>query len=375
MRPGRLPVLRRAISAARRVDPGIILFESWHGACNDSPRAISEELHRRGADFQHIWAVAPGTPGVPDWATTVEPESRAYLEALGRAGHVVTNNTMPGYFHKKRATRYLQTWHGTPLKRIAFDIPGRSLANQPKYQRRLAEDVAAWDHLVSPNPFSTEVFRRAFRFEGEILETGYPRNDLLSSPERDAIRDRVRAALGIEPGARTLLYAPTWRDDAAFSLELDVARLLDRLGDGHVLLLRAHELVARTVAASPRPGLVDVSAYPDNRDLYLAADVLITDYSSAMFDFAVTGKPILLFTYDLEHYRDTLRGFYFDFEREAPGPLLTTTDEVIAALEGIDDVERTHAAAYEAFRRRFCGLEDGHASERVIDAVFDGAVA
>jgi CDP-glycerol glycerophosphotransferase len=372
VKAGRLPGVRRAVSATRRVDPRVILFESWHGAYNDSPRAISEELHRRGADFEHVWAAAPGTPGVPGWAAAVEPESVAYLEALGRAGHVVTNNAMPGYFRKKRSTAYLQTWHGTPLKRIAFDIPGRSAANQPKYMRNLRRDVAAWDRLISPNPFSTEIFRRAFGFEGEILETGYPRNDLLSSPDRDAIRDRVRAALGIEPGARAMLYAPTWRDDDAFSLELDIAALLDRLGDGHILLLRAHELVARTVAADPRPGLLDVSAYPDNRDLYLAADLLITDYSSAMFDFAVTGKPIVLFVYDLDRYRDEMRGFYFDFEREAPGPLLRTNEELIDALADPGAAADRHREAYDAFRRRFCSLEDGHASERVIEAVFEG---
>ena len=371
MQPGRLPVLRRGISATRRLDPRVILFESWHGAYNDSPRALSEALHRRRADFEHVWAVAPGISDVPDWATTVQPESRAYLEALGRAGHVVSNNTMPGYFHKRRSMTYLQTWHGTPLKRIAFDIPGRSLANKPKYMRALRRDIAAWDYLVSPNPFSTEVFRRAFRFEGEILETGYPRNDLLSSPDRQAIRSRVRAALEIPDGFSTILYAPTWRDDAAFSLALDIDALLDRL-DGHVLLLRAHQLVARTVEASARPGLLDVSTYPDNRDLYLAADVLITDYSSAMFDFAVTCKPIVLFTYDLDRYRDEIRGFYFDFEAEAPGPLLATTGEVIEALTDLDGVVRRYESAYHAFRRRFCGLEDGRASERVVDAVFLG---
>jgi len=373
VQPGRLPVLRRALSAARRVDPRLILFESWHGAYSDNPRALSEELHRRGAGFEHVWAVAPGTPDVPEWATAVEPESRRYLEYLGRAAHVITNNTMPGYFRKKPSTTYVQTWHGTPLKRIAFDIPGRSLANPPKYLRELRRDVASWDALISPNPFSSEIFRRAFGYPGWIVESGYPRNDLLSAPDRDSIRRRVRAALGIGEDVRAVLYAPTWRDDTAFSLELDLDGLLEALGDDHRVLLRAHQLVAKTVDLAAHPGVRDVSSYPDNRELYLAADVLITDYSSVMFDFAVTGKPILLFTYDLERYRDQMRGFYFDFEREAPGPLLRTSAEVIGALGELDAVEARHRPAYESFRERFCGLEDGHASERVLDAVLGSA--
>ena len=116
--------------------------------------------------------------------------------------------------------------------------------------------------------------------------------------------------------------------------------------------------------------MANVSRYPDIRELYLAADALLTDYSSAMFDFAVTGKPMLFFTYDLAEYRDHVRGFYFDFEREAPGPLLATTAEVCAALDELDDVRHRYADAYAAFAQRFCALEDGRAAERVVDAVF-----
>jgi CDP-glycerol glycerophosphotransferase len=118
------------------------------------------------------------------------------------------------------------------------------------------------------------------------------------------------------------------------------------------------------------PRIRNVSGHADVRDLYLAADVLITDYSSVMFDFAVTRKPILLFTYDLAHYRDELRGLYLPLEQEAPGPLLTTTAEVIDALRDLDAVAGAHADSYARFAERFCGLEDGHAAERVVDAVF-----
>jgi CDP-glycerol glycerophosphotransferase len=239
----------------------------------------------------------------------------------------------------------------------------------------MARDFSKWDFLVSQSPFSTEIFRRAFRFEGEILETGYPRNDILNSPEAAATRARVREALGIDDGVRAVLYAPTWRDNVVddqgalrFSLSLDAQRLESALGADHRLLVRLHYLLA---PASLGNGafVSDVSGHPDIRELYLAADVLITDYSSAMFDFAVTGKPIVLFPYDLDEYRDSVRGFYFDLEAEAPGPVCTSTDAVIDALRELDSVHAAHAARYLRFRERFCPLDDGSAAARVVDRV------
>ena len=164
----------------------------------------------------------------------------------------------------------------------------------------------------------------------------------------------------------------TWRDDESFALELDLRELIDGLAGEWCLLLRAHKAVADTVEYEPGTGVVNVSHYPDIRDLYLATDVLLTDYSSAMFDFAVTGRPMLFYTYDLAEYRDQVRGFYIDFEHEAPGPLLTTTAEVRDALRELSDVERRYADPYARFVERFCSLEDGRASERVLDAVFAG---
>jgi CDP-glycerol glycerophosphotransferase len=225
---------------------------------------------------------------------------------------------------------------------------------------------------------STPLFRRAFGFTGPVHETGYPRNDVLSSPERDRLRAEVRAALGIPDGVTAVLYTPTWRDDLVFaadggpmvSFPLDLGDFATALGEDHVLLLRLHQMVSDRLEFAEGAPIRDVSAYPDIRYLYLAADVLVTDYSSTMFDFAVTGKPIVYFTYDLDYFQNELRGFYFDLAEVAPAPLLGTSDEVLAAIAEIDPRTWQRPERYLQFQERFCSLEDGHATERVLDLVF-----
>jgi CDP-glycerol glycerophosphotransferase len=361
-------VARQLPALLTRRQPDLVLFDSWRGTYSDNPRAISEALHERRPDLRQVWVAED--PVVPPWGERVPFGSRAYLAALGSASYVVTNHSMPGYYRKPHGSRYLQTWHGTPLKRIAFDIGRPEFPGGRRFFDRLKRDVAGWDALVSPNPFSTQVFRRAFRYEGRILETGYPRNDLLSSPAAPERRQAIRQQLGLADATRAILYAPTWRDEWSFDLRLDIGGLGRRLGDGNALLLRTHPNAPVASTEGLGEWTIDVSGEQDIRDLYLAADVLLTDYSSAMFDFAVTRKPMLFFTYDLAEYRDVTRGFYFDFEHEAPGPLLVTTEDVADAIEDLDAVSAHHAQAYEAFRERYCALEDGAASERVVDTFF-----
>lgn len=368
----RVPWARRIPSLATRVQEDLVLFTSWRGRYADNPRAIAEELRRRQAPLRQVWVLEPGAPAVPE-ARAVPFGSSAFLAELGRARYVVSNNTMPDFFHKKAGSTYVQTWHGTPLKRIAFDIPDPSFKRSGRILRNLVRDVASWDLLLSPNRFSTEILRRAFRYRGEIAETGYPRTDRLHASDRGAVRAALRRRLGIDDDVRAILYAPTWRDDDDFALALDVAEMARALGDDHVLLVRAHHLDGPSLRLDDDPFVRNVSAIPDAVDLCLAADVLVTDYSSLMFDFAVTGKPMLFFTYDLARYRDKLRGFYFDFEAEAPGPLLATTAQVIAALEELDELGARHAEDYARFQERFCHLDDGHAAGRVVDLVFGAA--
>jgi CDP-glycerol glycerophosphotransferase len=282
---------------------------------------------------------------------------------------------MPPHYVKRSGSRYGQTWHGTPLKRIGFDMQSLQMSNQD-YLKQFAVEVRKWDGLVSPNPFSTEILSRAFGYDGPVLETGYPRNDIFyRDVEREHAVAAARRRLHLPEGKRVILYAPTWRDNDfdssgryLFNLKLDLERMYRDLGDDSVLLIRGHQLVASAIDASMFGGFVrNVSFYPDIRELYLLADVLITDYSSVMFDFVNTGRPMLFFTWDLDAYRDDLRGFYFDFEKEAPGPLLAETTDVIRALGSLDQVRRDYADRYAAFREKFAGLEDGGASGRFID--------
>ena len=356
--------------------PRRVFYNSFNGQFSDNPRAIYEELVRGSSAVEHAWIA--DHPAFPAQVATVAPYSLGYLREAGRAGYVVSNRQMPNNFRKRPGARYLQTWHGTPLKRIGFD--NDRWKENPRGLDHMARDFAKWDYLVSQNPFSTEIFRRAFRFDGEILETGYPRNDILNSPDAAVTRARVRAELGIGDGVRAVLYAPTWRDNAVddggalrFSLALDAERLQATLGRDHRLLLRLHYLLAGTPVGDGADCVRNVSDHPDIRDLYLAADVLITDYSSAMFDFAVTGKPIVLFAYDLDEYRDGVRGFYFDLEEEAPGPLCRTSDAVIDALRDLDSVHVAHAERYVRFRERFCPFDDGAAAARVVERVMGGS--
>lgn len=366
--------------------PVRIVWSSFRGLYADNPRAVYEALVARGAgwagadDVTHTWLCTPATRGTfPRGVDTVlqgTPEARVALES---ADVVVANDCLSLCWDKRPGTVYLQTWHGTPLKRIHHDVqPAR-----PGWLDGADRDVARWDHLLSPNAASTERLRGAFGFRGQVHETGYPRNDVLSSPRRAALREEVRRRLGIPAGTTAVLYAPTWRDDLVLDrigdsdteLRIDLADFAARLGDDHVLLVRLHSIVADRFALPDGVPVVDVSDEPDPAGLYLAADVLVTDYSSAVFDFAVTGKPVLFFTYDLAHFRDELRGFYVDLEEMAPGPLLSTSPELVDALADLDGVRERHAARYAEFRQTFCHLEDGHATERVLDLLFPPALA
>ncbi len=354
-----------------------IVYHSFEGRYADNPRAIHAALSRQEG-HRHLWLADPAhAAGFPAGVQTLPYGSDECVAALEAADLVVANTHTDLRWRKKRGATYLQTWHGTPLKRIHWDVLWAPEGRLDRLQR----DVDQWDVLLSPNHAATPLLRRAFRYDREILESGYPRNDVLNAPEREAVRARVREQLGIADGVTAVLYTPTWRDDFVFAersddlvLDLDVDAFARELGDDHCLLLRVHYMLTGRLASAGHDSVRDVSFHPEVADLYLAADVMVTDYSSTMFDFAVTGKPMLFYAYDLDDYRDRQRGFYWDFLPEAPGPVVTTTPELIEALRDRKRLTGDHADRYARFRERFCHLEDGRATERVLERVLEGAL-
>ncbi|HYP45025.1 MAG TPA: CDP-glycerol glycerophosphotransferase family protein [Propionibacteriaceae bacterium] len=350
-----------------------IVYNSYNGRYADNPRAIYEGLLRRGDDHEHLWLVGDRhRASFPAGVATARIASGEGVAALESADVLVANcHTDLDRWQKRSDTVYLQTWHGTPLKRIhraALQTWGDEAMDA------LDREIARWDVLLTPSRAGTQLLRSAFGYSGAVLQTGYPRNDVLLADDREERRARVRDRLGIAENTTAVLYAPTYRDDDVDSPELtlglDPTALADQLGGSFVLLLRVHYYLGHRAIAANDPRMRDLSGHPDVADLYLAADVLVTDYSSALFDFAVTGKPILFFAYDLEHYRDRLRGFTLDLEAEAPGPVLVDQEQLTAALLDLPNVTRSHAARYSRFRERYCHLDDGHATERVLAALW-----
>ncbi|MFG3102928.1 CDP-glycerol glycerophosphotransferase family protein [Streptomyces sp. NPDC048182] len=369
-------ILREVYFNEQRERPlrdAVLYFSLGGKQFSDSPRAVYEELVRRGTDVEHIWIQDAGLPEMPTGARVVTWGTRECYEAFARSRYVVVNTAIGDWFVARPGQRVVQTWHGTPLKKIGKDLSGSSKSN-PAYIAGLPHTYRQFDFVVSPNAYTTEIMSRAYSIEKPMFESGYPRNDIFHAPDRAARAARVRERLGLPEGKKVVLYAPTWREDQQHAsklykldLRIDLAAAQAELGDDHVLLLRKHPRVHGSVPGVGRGFVWDVTRYPDIADLYLVADVLITDYSSALFDFAHSGRPMLFFTYDLEHYRDELRGLYFDFTTRAPGPLLKTSEELVKAVRDVDAVEAEYREKYAQFKKDFCEPGDGLATARVVD--------
>jgi CDP-glycerol glycerophosphotransferase len=342
-----------------------ILFESFQGkVIGDNPYAIFQEVLSRNPSFDLLFTVNSKTKA-PEGAKGVRHGSIAWLKALASSKVLINNTNFPGYFRKRPGQMYIQTWHGTPLKRLARDIV--DVVPTGSYLRMMDREASYWDFLVSPSAYCTEIFPSTFGYKGKILETGYPRNDILIN--QASKRDLIRRSLGITDGQQVVLYAPTWRDSqrTATGNWKPVNFLPGSLGDNVTVLFRGHTNTHSAHSAQVAKGTIDVTNYKNVAELYLAADVLVTDYSSSMFDYSVTGKPMIFLAPDFNDYV-AKRGFYFDFEQLAPGPILRDSSFLRKSLESIDSQKSEYAQRYSAWQMKFNKLEDGLASKRVVDA-------
>jgi CDP-glycerol glycerophosphotransferase len=373
-----LPVMQRVYGMLKRlpVDENLIVFEAGLGRqMNDSPKAIYDELLRRGDTRTKVW-VYNRKPHVPDSRThVVKKLSPEYFWYLARAKYWVSNQNLPHYITRRADGVYLQTWHGTPLKRMFHDLEtvhGRDEG----YKDRVSNAIAQWTHLLSPSSFATGAFASAFRHQAEVLELGYPRNDSLRAEDAADVRRRLRDRLGIPEGKRAVLYAPTFRDNLPagrgrfwFQPPFRISEMAETLGEDTVLLVRLHVVIRNRLAipAGYEDRIVDVTSHPDLNELFLASDALVTDYSSLFFDYAPLGRPIAFFPYDLDEYRDDLRGFYLDYPGDLPGPVVTDLEGLATALR---QEETADPAVRRAFLERFAPHEDGNAAARVVDTLF-----
>lgn len=366
--------------------PKTVLFISFHGrGFSDNPKALYEYLKYKSAyrDYEFVWAIKHHKKKDIDiaGAKVIEYFSISYFFYLARSRYWVVNCKLPSYVLKKKEQVYLQTWHGTPLKRLAHDIVVpqgttfyRSHMSEEDMKKTYDNDVSKYTYMISPNQFCTEVFKSAFQIDRErLIETGYPRNDYLSNVSEQE-KDELRKKLGLPQDKKVVLYAPTWRDNQfvtsgyTFKLQVDFMKWKEELGEDYVVLFKPHYLITSTyVHDEALKGFVyDIDAMFDISELYVISDVLVTDYSSVFFDYAILKRPIYFYMYDIEEYADELRGFYLDIQKDLPGDLFREENALLMAMKhNVFDLQRI-----ETFNERFNNCEDGQASKRVVDIVF-----
>lgn len=390
-------IYRRAASAAP-VDDRKILFESYkfrHYSC--SPKAIYEYMinDERFSEYRFVWAFGITFLSELERHLANEPLlSKAEIVRYGTpefrreyasSKYIITNSRLPEYFIKKDAQIVIQCWHGTPFKKLAYDAAcGSDSADLSAAEvHRLNDDnVAKYTYMLSQSKTCTDRFKSAFQLERNnpdlvMIEEGYPRNDALVNIDRTrAAKVKERLGIKADEKRRVILYAPTWRESShqpvtgyIYDMRADFGKWRDAFGKDFIVLFRAHYLIAEAVDFSEYGGfLIDVSDENDINDLYIISDMMITDYSSSMFDYAVLRRPILFYMYDLDEYKDSARGLYEDVS-ELPGEICRTEEALINAVVRMN-FDAAASEKYERFKDKYTGRDDGRAASRVVNKIF-----
>ena len=370
------------------VDEKTILFISFHGrgySCN--PKYLHKYLltNEKYKDYKFIWAVKKGKGKDISGAEVIRYNSVKYFYYLAKSKYWIVNCKLPRHILKKDNQVYLQTWHGTPLKRLAHDI---EIGADAKFYRtgiskkEMTEtydiDVNRYDYLISPNKFSTERFQSAFDIErNRIIETGYPRNDYLTNISDSEIK-KIKEKFKIPEDKKVILYAPTWRDNSfdvkgyTFKLQVDFIKWKEFLGEEYVVLFKPHYLITNKFNnRGLEKFLYTISEDKDINELYVISDILVTDYSSVFFDYAILQRPILFYMYDLKEYEEEIRGFYLDIKKDLPGNIFTKEEELLKEILNIEKYKKNTSKLLENFNNTYNYLQDGHASDRVIKVLLE----
>ncbi|MFF3405670.1 CDP-glycerol glycerophosphotransferase family protein [Streptomyces sp. NPDC002742] len=352
------------------------VFSSYWGrghGCN--PGALESAFRSFAPHIRTAWvADLEHHHTVPAATGRLRPGTAAYWTALARSKYLVNNVNFDRRLVKRPGQIMIQTQHGTPLKRMGLDLQDRPAAARGTDFAELLRGADKWDYCLSANRHSTLVWERAFPSSYTTLEYGLPRNDVFQRATSADV-DRLRESLGVPAGAIAVLYAPTFRDYRRTQRHvLDPERVLRRLGPRYVLLTRAHHTYGAPLTDTAGGRIVDVSGHPSVESLCLASDVLVTDYSSLMFDYAVLDRPIVVLADDREAY-EAARGTYFDLRAFPPGAVAHSEDELIDIFASGHWRGSRSTRLRAAFRERFCPYDDGRAAERVVRRVVLGETA
>lgn len=358
-----------------------ILFESNMGRnYTGNPKAIYEKMIEQGMDYLYhiVFVLEDVDTPIPGNVYKIKKNRLKYLYYMATAKVWVSDSRMPAFIRKRKGVTYIQTWHGTPLKKLALDMDDVVMAGETtieNYKKSFYENTRTWDYLISQNHFSTEIFRRCFAFDKTMLEIGYPRNDTLLNNNYPEHIIELKQKLNLPLDKKIILYAPTWRDDEfygngkyKFSPKLDFDMAREQLQDEYVMIVKYHYLIMDNIDWSGYRGFIyDYDLTYDIADLYLVSDYLITDYSSVMFDYSLLKRPMFFYAYDLEKYKNELRGFYFDFIEEVPGPISQTTNQLLSDIRSYD--AQNYASKYKAFHDKYNHVDDGNASQNVVQLI------
>lgn len=360
-------------------DEKLILFEANLGKnYTGNPKYLYEYMisNPKYSDFKFVWTYPDvDSNKIPGNPILVERGTSEYFYYLAKAKYWVNNIRFP-VNQKRQGTVYLQTWHGTPLKKLGFDIE----CEGPEKQEfgNLYRESQNWDYFLADNDYGADKLVNAFRFKKTLIKEGYPINDIFYKDElKNKAKERLHAQYPAICGKKVIVYAPTWRDLQGdyvrgydFSLPFDVEQLYEKFSDEYVLLVKLHHLIADTLEIDDKykDFLLNVSGEEDVMELLCIADILITDYSSVFYDFASAKKPMLFYAYDLEEYINETRGLYVGMDT-LPGPILQDNDSLIEAIENIEQYDYEHSAKLRGFCDDMAKYCDGHSCEKVLDIV------
>lgn len=349
-----------------------ILFLSYYGSqygCN--PKYISEYIKENSNDYDIVWAFnAPEKYTIPD-IRKVKYHSLSFFYELCTAKFIITNYRMPLFFKKRKRQIYIQTWHSSlRLKTIEKDAESKL---SPEYVKMAKQDSKAIDCLLSGCRFSTDIFKSAFWYNGFILECGTPRNDLFFNQASD-VKQKIARIYSIAEQSRIVLYAPTFRQDYRLDYyNIDYTKLVQalsaRFGGEWKVLVRLHpHLQQFSKQLLSEKNVIDATSFDDIQELLAASDILISDYSSLMFDFALTGRPCFLYVPDLDEYTKKDRKLYFDI-KTLPFVKTYSNKDLVESINRFDETSYRHALI--AFNKQIASFENGISCQQVLDYIND----